>query len=66
MVGDGPVGTAEAAHVIGDLLERAAAVTPIRVVVERALEVGPPEEAGQRTAFGRRGTAAVLAQLGRM
>ena len=45
MVGDGPLGDAEAAHVFGDFLEAFMAVAPIGVIVQRAFEVGPFNEA---------------------
>ena len=45
MVGDCPLGEAEAAHLFGDFLDAFMAVAPIAVIVQRAFEVGPFNEA---------------------
>ena len=65
VVGDGPVVAAQPAHVVGDLLERLGAVAPVGVVVQRALEIGPLDEARDFARLAGVELTLVLAQLRR-
>ena len=61
MVRDGPLGEAETAHVLGNLLEAFVAVTPVAVIVQGSLEVGPLNKARDITALGGGEFTAILA-----
>ena len=63
MIGDGPVSAPQFAHVRGDILQGVPAITPVRVVVQRALEIGPFDELRQLVLFRRGKLTLVLAQL---
>ena len=65
VVGDGPVIAAQPAHVVGDLLERLGAIAPVGVVVQRALEIGPLDEARDFARLAGVELTLVLAQLRR-
>ena len=65
MIGDGPVGEAEFFHVRGDLFERVVAVAPGRVIVQRAFQIGPFDQPGQRAFLAGREFAVVFAQFRR-
>ena len=65
VIGDGPVSAPQFAHVRGDVLQGVPAITPVRVVVQRALEIGPFDELWQLVLFRRGKLALVLAQLRR-
>ena len=65
MVGDGPVFAAQLLHVVGDFLQRAVAVAPVGMVVQRAFELRPFEQARQFVLFRGGEFAAVLAHFGR-
>ena len=65
MIGDRPIFAAQLVGVRGDLLERVAPVAPRRVIVQRAAEVRPFEQAWDFPALRGGKLAVILAQFGR-
>src|SRR5262245_16352433 len=65
MIGDGPVFETEADHVTRDFFRPTMAVAPGRVVVERAVQVRPFDQAWQGAFFSRGEFALVLTQFRR-
>ena len=65
MVRDAPVSQAEFAHRLGNLLRALVAVAPGGVIVQRALQVRPLDQARERPLLGQRDLAHVLAHLRR-
>ena len=65
VVGDRPICQAQFFHVGGDFFQRIFAVAPVRVIVQRALQIRPFDEARQIIFFRRQKFAVVLAQFRR-
>ena len=65
MVGDGPIVAAEVVHVAGDGFDGFMAVAPVGMIVERAAQLGPFDEAREFAFFGGGEFAVVLAQFRR-
>ena len=63
VVGDSPVRAAEAAHMLGNFRQALAAIAPVAVIMQRALEISPFNEARDVVRLGSLKLPAILAQF---